>query len=342
MREVKMKKVICALTVFTLSIICFTLLTGFNAYAKPITLKVSSWLPTTHVFHRDIMVPWCEKIEKLTNGKVEFRQYPGGALGKQQDQFAITTSGITDIALIMQSITPNRFPMTSVMRLPFLTVNSERASSSMWRLYEKYMQEEYKDIKVLALITAPGGHFHTAKKMVKTLEDLKGMKIRAHGVIVSQDLEALGATPLTMPLPDIYTSVERGTIDGMALPWEVMRPMKFFEVTKYHTELSLYSPTFVIGMNKKKFSRLPPDVQKVIDGNSGLKFSAECGRLWDKDDGVSRAVCVENGAKIYTLEGQELERWKQALQPVFDKWIEEKEAKGLPAKEILSDAIKWR
>jgi len=337
-----MKKAIFGMTVIILGLVWLAPFTGGNANADPITLKVSSWVPPMHVFHRDIMVPWGKNIEKLTGGKVTFKQYPGGALGKHQDQFGITTRGITDIALIMQSITPNRFPMTSVMRLPFLTVNSERASTSMWKLYEKYMKNEYKDIKVLALVTAPGGQFHTAKKWVKTIEDVKGMKIRAHGLIVSQDLKALGATPLTMPLPDIYTSVERGTIDGMALPWEIMRPMKFYEVTKYHTELSLYSPTFVIGMNKKKFASLPSDVQKVINDNSGQKFSTECGRLWDKDDAAGRAVCVKNGAKIHKLEGQELEKWKKVVQPVMDQWVKDKGSKGLPAKQILSDAMKWR
>ena len=145
-----------------------------------------------------------------------------------------------------------------------------------------------------------------------------------------------------MPLPDIYTSVERGTIDGMALPWEIMRPMKFYEVTPYHTELSLYSPTFVIGMNKKKFASLPPDVQKVIDENIGAEFSKECGMKWDKDDAAGRAVCVKNGSKIFTLEGQELERWKKAVQPVVDQWVKDKTKMGFPAKEILADAMKWR
>ena len=337
-----MKKVIFVLMVFSFCLICFAPFIGTGVSAGPITLKVSSWNPPMHVFHKDIMVPWGKKIEKLTNGKVIFKQFPGGALGKHTDQFAITKSGITDIAMIMQSITPNRFPLTSVMRLPFLTVNSERASTSMWKLYEKYMQDEYKDIKVLALVTATGGQFHMAKKWVKTVDDLKGMKIRAHGIIVAQDLKALGATPLTMPLPDIYTSVERGTIDGMCLPWEIMRPMKYYEITPYHTELSLYSPTFAIGMNKKKFASLPPDVQKVINDNIGLEFSKEAGRQWDMADAAGRAICVEKGSKIYTLEGKELDKWKKVVQPVFDQWIKDKTAMGLPAKEVLSDAMKWR
>jgi TRAP-type C4-dicarboxylate transport system substrate-binding protein len=118
--------------------------------------------------------------------------------------------------------------------------------------------------------------------------------------------------------------------------------MKFWEVTKYHTELSLYSPTFAIGMNKKKFASLPPDVQKVINDNSGLNFSIASGRAWDKEDAASKAVCVKNGAQIYKLEGRELERWKKTVQPVVDNWVKEKTAKGLPAKQILSDAMAWR
>ena len=337
-----MKKSILGMMVLILGLIWSVPFMGGNANAEPITLKVSSWVPPMHVFHRAIMVPWGKKIEKLTNGQVVFKQYPSQALGKHNDQYAITTRGITDIAFIMQAGTPGRFPGTSVMRLPFLTVNSERASTSLWKIYEKYLKDEYTDLKVLALITATGGQFHTAKKWIRTLEDVKGMKIRAHGLIVSQDLKALGATPLTMPLPDIYTAVERGTIDGMALPWEIMRPMKFFEVTKYHTELSLYSPTFAIGMNKKKFASLPPDVQKVINDNSGLNFSIASGKAWDKEDAASKAVCVKKGAQVFKLEGRELERWKKTVQPVVDNWVKEKTAKGLPAKQILSDAMAWR
>ncbi len=94
--------------------------TASPATPKPIELKFSYWMPTTHSMHQDIFVPWKQEVEKQTEGAVKITLYPGGALGSAADHDDMVTGGVCDIAYIIPSYTAGRFPLTSVMSLPFL------------------------------------------------------------------------------------------------------------------------------------------------------------------------------------------------------------------------------
>jgi len=171
------------------------------------------------------------------------------------------------------------------------------------------------------------------------LEDLKGMKIRSLGRDVTDVLKMLKAVPVNMPITDLYTALERGTVDGMTLPWEVMRPFKLFEVSKYTTVVNIFPVTFGVFMNKKKWESLPPDIQKLIDDNIGEEQWVLSGQRMDEADQGSRAFCVEKGDKVYTLPEQERARWKEAVKPHLDQWVKKVEAKGLPGKEVLAEVF---
>ena len=135
-----------------------------SAFADTIEVKMSHFMPTKHVQHAKVMAPWAEKIEKLTDGRVKVTIFPGGALGKPPHQYDNAVKGITDIAFGLQSYTPGRFPLTSSLRLPFMVKSGEQGANVLWRMYEKYLQDEYKDVKVLWLFMHGPGQLHTTKK----------------------------------------------------------------------------------------------------------------------------------------------------------------------------------
>ena len=131
--------------------------------------------------------------------------------------------------------TPGRFPLITATELPLGLFKSSRGGSlAVMSIFDKHFKNEFKDVKVLWFWVHPPGHFHLAKKQVKVLEDLNGLKIRAATPMLTTMVKTLGAIPVSIPAPDTYTALERGTVDGTIFPWEAISSFKIAEVLKYH------------------------------------------------------------------------------------------------------------
>ncbi len=332
-----MKKLFRGATIF-LFLLGFVLLFAGQAQCETINLKMSHFMPTKHPQHK-VMEDWAKNMESLSGGKLKITIFPGGALGKPPHQYESAVKGITDMAFGLHSYTPGRFPLTSVMELPFMVKNGEQGSLVLWSLYEKYLRDEFKDTKTLWMFCHGAGQLFTTKKQVKTLDDLKGLKIRSPGPIMSKVLKRLGATPVSMPITQVYTGLERKTIDGVVVPWEAMRPFRLYEKCKYATEADIYTMTFFVTMNKKKYESLPADLKKLVDENTGEKMSYIAGKAYDAADGPSREFCIKKGVNVYKLPDAERERWRNIANAVGDQWIEDMAAKGLPGQEILESTV---
>jgi TRAP-type C4-dicarboxylate transport system substrate-binding protein len=310
-----------------------------SAMAETINLKMSHFMPTKHTQHK-VMEKWAETVEEESGGRLKVTIYPGGALGKPPDQYDSAVKGITDIAFGLQSYTAGRFPLTSVLRLPFMVSSGEQGSAVLWDLYQKYLKDEYQDAKVLWMFCHGPGQIMTTRKEVKTLQDMKGLKLRTPGAVMSRVLRAFGAIPVTTPITQVYTGLERRTLDGLSGPWEIMLPFKLYEKVQYVTEANIYTQTFFMAMNKEKYESLPEDLRKIIDANSGKEMSIRAGKAYDAADEPSREVSIENGVSVYTLPEAERARWKEAAMPIRENWVTEMEAKGLPGREVLDYTLK--
>ena len=324
-------------------IMAFVLSSGFflvqDASCKPIELKMSHFMPTKHTQHK-VMAAWAEKIGAATNGRIKITIYPGGMLGKPPHQYDGAKKGITDIAFGLQSYTAGRFPLTSAMRLPFLSKSGKQASKVLWNMYGKYLYKEYPDTKLLWIFAHGPGQIFTTKKPIKTIADMKGMKFRTPGAIMSKALKALGAVPVTMPITQVYTALERGTIDGVVGPWEITRPFRLYEQCKYATELDMYTATFFVTMNKQKYESLPADLKKIFDANIGQEMCEFAGEAYDKADAPSKELAVKKGMQVYKLPDSELAKFKQTVAPIREDWIKDKAAAGLPAQKVMNYMLK--
>ena len=150
-------------------------------------------------------------------------------------------------------------------------------------------------------------------------------------------VKTLGAIPVSIPAPDTYTALERGTVDGTIFPWEAISSFKIAEVLKYHVASGLYvAPLFTL-MNQKKYDSLPPDLRKVIDDLSGAWGAEFNGAVWDKNELEGIAAAKKAGATIYTVPQEERQRWAAKLKPIEEDWVKDKEAKGLPGRQLLND-----
>ena len=309
------------------------------ATAQEIKLKLSHFLPTAHNHHVNVIVPWVEEVKKKTNGRVEITIFPGASLCKPPQQYDCAKSGIADIAWGVTGWTPGRFPMTSVIELPYMHRTAAVGSQMLADLWDKYLQNEYDDTYVLYMNVHPAGHIHTHSKMVRTLDDFKGMKIRTPTAVVGDILDSLGATKVGMPANQIYEAMSNKVVDGFGMPFEALPPFKLIEVSKYHTEVGMYTTAFAMFMNKARFDSLPPDVRKVlIDTTSPQSgYWRRVGESWDKAEIVGRKATLDQKGEIYTLPKDERKRWREAVKSLDEKWVAELESKKLPGRALLQD-----
>ncbi|WP_240464767.1 TRAP transporter substrate-binding protein [Modicisalibacter sp. 'Wilcox'] len=307
-----------------------------QAAAAQTTLKVSHYLPPVHGLHTDFIEPWTEQVTKCTNGEVQFEIYPGGTqlgnVAKQQEQ---VLAGVVDIALGLQGIPRGRFPRTSLIELPFMTRDAGAASETLWEMYPEYLAPEYRGLKVLALFAHNGGLIHTADKKVETMEDMQGLRLRTPSPAVSQMLTALGATPQGLPPGEVYENIQKHVIDGTVFPWDPVKSFGLNEVLHYHLDAGAYTVPFFFVMNQRKYDSLPENVQACIDEASGASLEAKFGDWWDKWDAAGREEAVASGDVITHLTDAERERWREALQPTIDHYIQETADHGVDnAREI--------
>jgi TRAP-type C4-dicarboxylate transport system substrate-binding protein len=307
--------------------------------AQEIKLKLSHFLPTSHNHHANVVVPWTEQIKKRTNGKVEITVFPDASLCKPAEQYDCAKSGIVDLAWGVTGWTPGRFPLTSVIELPFMHNTAAAGSQMLADLWAPYLKKEYDDVHLLYLHVHPAGHLHSHSKPIRVLEDFQGMKIRTPTAIVGDLLDLVGAAKVVMPANEIYQNMATKSIDGFAMPFEALPSFRLYEVAKYHTDVGMYTTAFAMFMNKATYESLPVDVRQVFADTTAAKvYWGKVGEIWDKAEVVGRRAIQERKDEIYTLPKDERRRWREAAQSLDDKWAADLEAKGLPGKALIEAA----
>ncbi len=317
-----------------------SLVSARPAAAQEIRLKFSHFVPPAHNHHVNVIVPWVEEVRKKTSGKVEITVFPGASLCKPPQQYECARSGIADIAWAVTGWTPGRFPMTSVIELPYMHRTAAVGSQMLADLWDRYLKKEYDDTYVLYMNVHPAGHIHTHSKLVRALEDFKGMKIRTPTAVVGDILDTLGATKVGMPANQIYEAMSNKVVDGFGMPFEALPPFKLIEVSKYHTEAGMYTTAFAVFMNKARFDSLPPDVKKVLTETTSAQsgYWRKAGESWDKAEIVGRKAVVDQEGEIYALPKEERKRWREAVKVMDEKWAADLESRKLPGKALLQEA----
>ena len=280
---------------------------GLSGLAQQaVTLKFHTFMAPQSNVWLTMHKPWMDKVEKESGGRIKFEGYPAMQLGGTPVQlYDQAKDGVVDIVWTLPGNTAGRFPRIEVFELPFMMNNAEATSKAYWEYVQTVAPDEFKDVQMLALHVHGPGMFHTKDKLIKTVDDLKGMKVRGPTRQITKMLGFIGATPVGMPLPAIPDALSKGTIDGCVIPWEVVPSVKVHELTKFHSEFdnsggALYTTTFVMAMNKAKYNSLAPDLKKVIDNNSGMATSAWLGKVQQGNDPNGRKAAEDRKNTIYT------------------------------------------
>lgn len=324
---------------------------GLSTYAaappKPIELSFSHHETTTSYFRNHGLVPWMKRIEEATKGRVKIVEYPSQTLAKQAAAWQATVTGVADIAWTASIFYPGQFPLTDVITLPFLPITSgETGSGVLYQLYAKFpeIQNEYRNVKMLTPHIAGPYFLQTVRKQVKTLEDLKGLKVRTIAGPPTTAMKLLGATPLLIPIPDVYLALQKGVLDGAGTTFNAALEWRYYELIKYYTYVPLYSGASFMVMNLNKWKSLPRDIQEQIGSVTGLDAARQLGKAFrDEVEPSFRERLSKDGYSMteYTLPKDEINKWIDvAGKPLWQSYIKQLEEKRLPAQKVLDETLR--
>ncbi|ASM71129.1 MULTISPECIES: TRAP transporter substrate-binding protein [Roseobacteraceae] len=313
------------------------------AFAQEVTLRLHQFLPPVATVPAKILKPWGEEVTAASDGRIVIQHFDAMALGGRPPELLDQArDGVVDLAMTVVGYTPGRYPRTEVFELPFMMKDPIGTSRAFWEMVESdFQQSEYQDVKVLGAWVHGPGVIHTKDPMTK-LEDMQGKTLRGPTRVINEMLSELGATPVGMPLPAIPEALSKGVVNGTVIPWEVTPSIRLTELVSNHAEFSgdeaLYTATIVLVMNQAKYDALPDDLKAILDEKSGAALSTFAAEVMFEYDKPGRDIAVEAGNTITLLDEAEVARWKDAAQPVINRWVAEMDGKGIDGQALIDQA----
>jgi len=340
------KKVIFVLLVAGLSLGFLSVPPALHASdgGKPIVLKLAHSVPPVSQQHARVYVPWAKELEKRTNGRVKVKIFPAQQLGQASENYDMVVKGVVDLSWIIPAFFHGQFPLTDIFHLPFLIPSSledPKAQEIRRHLFEKYITPiHFKDVKVMWTGRTGANVIHMVSSPVRKIEDIKGKIIGfPGGSILANYLKSAGASPVQVPVPDMYSSLEKKIIDGQVIPLEVLVSFKLADVVKYVTMLNAGGGPFLTIMSRTTFDKLPSDIQKIIDEMNPWAENIEAG-AWIGSSHYSEIVAQKNKIELIQLSQSERARWVEMAKPLEDNWAKEIDARGLPGTKMVEDVRK--
>tara|TARA_B100001059_G_scaffold151625_1_gene151488 strand:+ start:19863 stop:20873 length:1011 start_codon:yes stop_codon:yes gene_type:complete len=325
-----------------LFIFCIIFLLPLKSYAET-TLRMANWLPPTHPWVLDIMIPWIKNVYEASEGRVKIVLLEA-PIGPPPAHFNFAVKGIADITYGVHNYTAGRFTSTQITELPFLSKSSEILSVAWQRIYQRELLslEEHKGTHLLGVYTHGPGQLWLNKKYT-TLESIQGLKIRIGGGIAQSSAKALGLVPLQAPVTKAYELLSGGVADGMQLPAESISFFKLDRLIKqgFFFEGGLYNTSMFLVINKKKWDKLSKKDQIAINSVSGESLAKLAGKAWDDADKKGTNISKNNGVQIKTLSDKDKVLAKNILMPIIASTLDEiSKEKKIDAHEIYYKLLK--
>ena len=311
-----------------------------SAAAETTVLRFSHFWPATSSISTEVFEPWAKQIEEESNGRLKIEMYPSAGLSKADVTYESAVKGTIDIGSQAHGYTSGRFPLTQIAELSGLSNTATQMGCILQTLYEDgTIASEYEDSHVLFMYGAGPGSLHTTNKLILTPEDMKGMRIRRPSAVAGDIIESAGASPVGLPANDMYTSLQRGVVDGLSFPWEAVTAFKIDEITKYHTHIPFYSSALMVAMNKDKYESLPDDLNQILDKHSGMALANKVGEVFDKHDLMAIEAAKAKGDEIVeTPDPLNDPDWKGPLEKGTKKYLDDLKAQGLDADDVYEKA----
>ncbi len=312
---------------------------GAYAQDKVIRLKYACFFPTAHK-GGILTEQWCREVEKRTNGRVKITYLGSATLVPGPQGYEAAVRGIADMSVGAPAWTAGRFPLSEVLELPLGYGDAAQASRLANAFYKKFKPKEYDDVKMLYMWNSGPGVFMT-NKPISSVDGLKGLKMRAAGN-QSKIATAIGVTPVSVPIGDIYEGLQRNVIEGILFYPESLKSYRFGDFIRGLQDnpgINWAGSGFHV-MNKQKWASLPPDIQKIIEEVTE-EWAEKHAKVWAETDKEGRDYGISKGMKVFKISPEEAKKSQEMVKPLFDEYVKSMKEKGLPGEEALKFCRDW-
>ena len=312
------------------------ILAGNVAYAQDtVNVRISFNQPETSPAWQEAIKPFGDELEKESDGRFKVTHYPGEVLHTVADGFRAAATGITEVTSAWPVYSANSFKLFHATELPLALPASDVAAVRVVdELYPTYFKGEYERMGIyLAFNAVTPVYDILTTKPVNSIDDLKGMKIRAAGGGITQIVERLGATPVTMTITDAYTAFQQGVVDGIILSTADMVAYRMHEVGKFNYRIGVVRVAIPHAVNKAFYDGLPDDLKEVFD-KAGRNASYNYEQMYTRLTAKALETMKAEGVTITDASADDLKKVNELLAPMWEAFLE-KNVGSTPSAEQL-------
>ncbi len=271
---------------------------------------------------------WAARLKDASGGRIELDIYHGGTLGSPKDTYDLVMNGTCDIGFGLVSYFPGVFTASEAISLPLIDLpNASVASKVFWHLYSDYdfLKEEYSDAHVLLLFANCQSPISTKGTKIEAVDQIAGMNIRGNAGPPTSFITNLGASPASIPIGEVYTSIDNNTIDAVITDWHAVSSFQLYEPLQYYLDENIGVSGYFLLMNQDSYNKLPDDLKKILDDNSGEACLEYCGQYWIDAEADAKKSAEDDGDEIYTLSDSEHAKLQAVADQTIQEWIDAQE-----------------
>jgi TRAP-type transport system periplasmic protein len=299
------------------------------------SFKLSVFAPPSNGSTRELQL-WADELRKDTNGELDILLFPSSQMGPPARQFELVRSGVADLAWVLHGFTPGRFPLTEIAYLPTMFPDALSGTRALLRALPKYLANEHAGTRVLAVTASPRLKILTRNVAIRSVDDLRGRRLRHPAAIIGESLTNLGAVPVAVPPAEMGDAISNGVVDGLVTSYEAAASFKIFDSINHSTDVNVGLATFALAMNGESYKKLPDDLRAKLDARSGSTLSEKLATNFEASEAQAIASTAGKIASVDVVPS-ERDRFNTAFDRIREAKLSALMARGLPARDVFAE-----
>lgn len=307
------------------------------APAQPVVFHLNHFMPAMHPVNVNLLEPLAKEVKEKTQGRVDIVIHPGNALAAPADTYDAVVSGVAGMGFVLPAYTPGRFPMSQILEYPFMFTSALQANLTAKEMTPMLREHEYTDTYLLWFGGTDLGDF-LMKANVKTLGDMQGKKLRSPGPIYNDVIAAIKGVQVSLPVSDLYDSMDRGIVDGTVMAPSALISFRLMEVTNTIVQLDMYTTPLIFFANKELWNKVSAADQKIVMDIVDT-FPERAGKQYDAEVKHAMSLAAEKQKNIFRFTEAEMVQFHALTDPLVKGWIAKLESSGKPGQKLYDLAV---